>query len=41
MHLRLDPLLQNQLALLDNLGVNMLAKISSLGIDGLIFLFDS
>src|ERR1700730_8593828 len=40
-HLRLDPFLQDQFALLDDLGMDMRPKIPSLGIDGLIFFFDS
>jgi hypothetical protein len=40
-HLGLDPFLQDQSALLDDLGVDVRAKIPSLGIDCLIFLFDS
>lgn len=41
MHLRLDALLQDQLALLDDFGVDVRAKIPGFGVDGLIFLFDS
>ena len=40
-HLGLDPFLQDQFALLDDLGVNMRAQIPSFRIDGLIFFFDS
>ena len=39
-HLRLDPLLQEQLALLDDLRVDVRAQIARDRIDGLIFLFD-
>ena len=40
-HLGLDPLLQDQPALLDDLGVDVRPQIPSFGIDGLILLFDS
>ncbi len=39
-HLSLDPLLQEQLALLDDLGVDVGAQIARDRINGLIFLFD-
>ena len=39
-HLGLDPLLQEQFALLDNLGVNVRAQVARDRIDGLVFLFN-
>ena len=40
-HLRLDALGQQRLALLHDLGVDVRAQVARLGIDGLVFLFDS
>ena len=39
-HLGLDPLLQQQFALLDNLGVDVRAQIARDRINGLVFLFN-
>ena len=41
MHLRLDALFHQALSLGDDLAVNVRAKVSRFGIDGLVFLFDS
>ena len=40
-HLGLDALLKDELALLDDLGMNVRAQIAGFRIDGLVFLFDS
>jgi hypothetical protein len=40
-HLSLDALLQNQLSLLNDFGVDVRTQIPAFGVDGLIFLFDS
>ncbi len=40
-HLGLDPFLQDQFALLDDLGVDVRPQVPSFGIDGLILFFDS
>ncbi len=40
-HLGLDPLLQDHLALFEQFGLNMRPQVPRLGIYGLIFLFNS
>ena len=40
MHLRLHPLLQNHLALLQNLGVNVRAQVARDRINGLVLFFN-